>query len=52
MNRISYFITQSINWSDGLDEFIFFFLVFFLEKTALHVLAFFVHYSVIKLRYF
>ena len=28
------FITQSIDWYGGLDEFIFLFLVFFLEKTA------------------
>ena len=34
MNQVSHFITQSIDWYDGLDEFIFFFLVFFLEKTA------------------
>ena len=30
INRIPQFITQSIDWYDGLDEFIF----FFLEKTA------------------
>ena len=34
MNRIPQFITQSIDWYGGLDEFIFLFLVFFLEKTA------------------
>ena len=36
MNRIPRFITQSIDWYDGLDEFIF----FFLEKTAFDFLAF------------
>ena len=40
MNQIPHFITQSIDWYDGLDEFIFFFLVFFLEKTAFDLLAF------------
>ena len=35
MNRL-----QSIDWYDGLDESIFFFLVFFLEKTAFDLLAF------------
>ena len=35
MNRITHFITQSIDWYDELDEFIFFFLVIFLEKTTL-----------------
>ena len=37
MNRIPQFITQSIDWYGGLDEFIFLFLVFFLEKTAAFV---------------
>ena len=40
MNRIPHFITQSIDWCDGLDQFIFFFLVFFLKKTAFDLLAF------------
>ena len=40
MNRILHFITQSIDCNDGLDEFIFFFLVFFLEKAAFDLLAF------------
>ena len=40
MNQIPHFITQSIDWYDWLDEFIFFFLVFFLEKTAFDHLAF------------
>ena len=40
MNRIPHFITQSIDWYDGLDESIFFFLVFFIEKTAFQLLAF------------
>ena len=40
MNQIPYFMTQSIDLYDGLDEFIFFFLVFFLEKTAFDLLAF------------
>ena len=30
MTWIPHFITQSIDWDDGLDEFTFFFLVFFL----------------------
>ena len=52
MNRILYFIKQSIDWYDGLDEFFsFFYLVFFLEKTVFDLPAF-VHYSVIKLRYY
>ena len=51
MNRIPHFITQCIDWYDGLDEFIFFFLVFFLEKTAFYLLAF-CSLSVIKRRYF
>ena len=52
MNRIPHFITQSINWYDSLDEFIFFFLVFFLEKIAFDHLAFFHYGAIIKLRYF
>ena len=40
MNRKPHFITQSIDWYDGLDDFIFFFLVFFLEKTEFNLLAF------------
>ena len=40
MSRITHFVTQSIDWYDGLDEFILFFLVFFLEKTAFDLLAF------------
>ena len=41
MNQIPHHsITQSIDWYDGLDELIFFFLVFFLEKTAFDLLAF------------
>ena len=53
MNRLPYFITQSIVRYDKLtsDESIFFFLDFFLEKTAFDLL-FFVHYSVTQLRYF
>ena len=50
MNRTPHFITQSIDWYDGLDDFIFFFLVFFLEKTAFDLL--FAHHSVIELSYF
>ena len=42
MNQLTHFITQSINWYDGLDESIFFFPVFFLEKTAFDLLAFFI----------
>ena len=42
MNRILHFITHSIDWYDGLDEFIFFVLVFFLEKTAFDLLAFWI----------
>ena len=42
MNRIFHFITHSIDWYDGLDEFIFFVLVFFLEKTAFDLLAFWI----------
>ena len=35
INWLHFFITQSIDWYyNGLDESIFFFLVFFLEKTA------------------
>ena len=52
MNQIPHFITQSIDWCDGLDEFIYFFLVFFLKKTAFENSLRFVHYSVITLRYF
>ena len=37
---ITPFITQSIDWYDGLDQSIFFFLVFFLEKTELDLFAF------------
>ena len=41
MNQIVHFITQSVDWYDGLDELIFFFfLFFFLEKTAFDLLAF------------
>ena len=42
MNRLTHVITQSIDWYDGLDvdEYIFFFLVFFLEKTTFDLLAF------------
>ena len=51
MNQLLYFITQSINWYyNGLDESIFFFLVFFMRK--LHLISFFVHYSLIYLKYF
>ena len=42
MNRILHFITHSIDWYDGLGEFIFFVLVFFLEKTAFDLLAFWI----------
>ena len=54
MNRITHFITQSIDWYDELDEFIFFFLVFFLEKTTLiwSPCLGIVDYRMIKLRYF
>ena len=47
------FYTQSNNCYDRLEEFIFFFLVFFLDKiVASYMLSlFFVYYSVIKLRY-
>ena len=51
INQIPHFITQFIDWYDGLDEFIF----FFLEKTAFDLLSFcscITIYSVIKLRYF
>ena len=40
MNPLPHFIAQSIDWYDGLDEPIFFFLVFFLEKAAFDLLAF------------
>ena len=40
MNRIPHFIRQCIDWYDGLDDFILFFLVFFVEKTAFDLLAF------------
>ena len=40
MNRTPHFITQSIDWYDELDEFIFYFLVIFLEKTTFDFLAF------------
>ena len=40
MNQLTDVITQSIDWYDGLDESILFFLVFFLEKTAFDLLAF------------
>ena len=41
MNQIPHFITQSIDWYIGLDDFVFFFLVFFLEKTAFDLLVFY-----------
>ena len=45
MNRLNYVITQSNDWYyHELGEFIFFFLVFFLEKTAF-LFSFFVHYA-------
>ena len=47
MNRL-----QSIDWYDGLDESIFFFLVFFPWRKLHLISLLFVHYSVIKLRYF
>ena len=51
MNRLHYFITYSIDWYyNGLDESIFFFL--FKCTWKLHLISFFVHYSVIQLRYF
>ena len=40
LNRLPHFIAQSIDCYVGLDESIFFFLVFFLEKTAFDLLAF------------
>ena len=40
MNRLRHFITQSIDWYDGLDESIFFFLVLQSWKTAFDLLAF------------
>ena len=40
MNQLLHFMTQSIDWYDRLDESIFFFLVFFPEKTAFDLLAF------------
>ena len=50
MNRIPHFTTQSIDWYDGMDEFIFA-PTFFQRK--LHLISqLVVHYSVIKLRYF
>ena len=52
MNRLHYFITQSKNWYyNGSDEFIIFFLIFFLEKPAF-LISFFIHYCLIQLRYF
>ena len=52
MKRLHYFLTQSNDWYyNGLDEFMFFFLVFFVEKTAF-LISFFVHYSVIQFRNF
>ena len=47
MNRL-----QSIDWYDGLDETIFFFLAFFLKRKLHLISMIFVRYSVIKLRYF
>ena len=47
MNRL-----QSIDWYDGLDETIFFFLVFLLKRKLHLISMIFVRYSVIKLRYF
>ena len=40
MNRLPYFITQTIHRYDELasDEYIFFFLVFLLEKTTFDLL--------------
>ena len=40
MNRIPHFITKSTDWSDGLDECIFFIQLSFLEETAFDLLAF------------
>ena len=41
INRIPHFITQSIDWYDGLDVSIFFFLAsLFLEKTAFDLFVF------------
>ena len=40
MNRLPHVITQSIDWYDGLDESILFFIAFFLEKTACDLLVF------------
>ena len=52
MNRLHYFITESINWYyNGLSESIFIFLVFFSRENRIFDLIF-VHYSVIQLRYF
>ena len=48
MNRLPHFIKQSIDWYDGLDESIIFFLALFLAKTAVDLLDF-VHYSVIHI---
>ena len=39
INRIPHFITQSIDWYDGLDVAIFFFLASLLEKTAVDLFA-------------
>ena len=53
-NRLPNFLIQSINCYDeltGVNKSIFFFLVFFLEKTAFDLLVF-VHYNVIQLSYF
>ena len=61
INQLCYFVTQSIDWYDdwksidwydGLDESIFFFLVFFLYKRLHLISLLFVNYSVVKLRYF
>ena len=46
------YILQSTDWYDGLDESIFFFLVFFLYRKLHLISLLFVHYSVIKVRYF
>ena len=40
MNRLPHVITQSIDWYDGLDESILFFIAFILEKTACDLLVF------------
>ena len=49
---ITLFVTQFNDWyCNGLDEFIFLFLVFFLEKTAF-LISFFVYCNVTQLKYF